>query len=149
MPTKIFNTSFENMLRVLLLLDCEKTPLSADRITYIDFICLYGKDYDVLEQNINGDNRFGLAEFTNKTLVIKEAISKAVRNNYIKVCVTPKGLAYEINERGRAIVEDIKSLQFSKKYSSGAQLLLTKFKKEDDTSLLSIIQNKALELEVN
>ena len=149
MKTKIFNTPFENMLRVLLLLSSSKNHLSADRIIYIDFICLYGKDYGVLDYNVNGDNRFGIAEFANKTAVVKEAINQAVKNNYIHVCVTSTGLAYEINDRGRAIFEKIKDLNYSKSYIRGISVLLNKYKKTSDASLLSLVQGKVTELEVD
>ncbi len=149
MQAKVFNTSFENMLRVLLLLKCASTPLSADRIIYIDFMCLYGKDYNLLNANLNGDNHFGLAEFTNKRLMVTEAINRAARNSYINICITPQGLSYEINERGMAILEGIKGLKFSDNYSNAASYLLLKFKEVDSTELLSIIQGKASELEVD
>ena len=149
MQVKVFNTPFENMLRVLLLLDCSVAPLSADRIVYIDFICLYGKDYNLLDRNLNGDNHFGLAEFTNKRLMVKEAISRAVRNSYIDVCITSKGLIYKINDRGKTVLEGIRALRFSNRYSKGVSFLLSNFKTTNSSELLSLIQSRTSELEVD
>ena len=45
----IFNTSFEVSLRILIILNTVQTRLSIDRITDLDFIAIYGKDFGVSE----------------------------------------------------------------------------------------------------
>ena len=66
MANKVFNTAFENMLRLLLLVDTLNGPANADRLAALDFICIYGKKCKVLDRNLHGDNAFGFAEFANK-----------------------------------------------------------------------------------
>ena len=107
MANKVFNTAFENMLRLLLLVDTLNGPANADRLAALDFICIYGKKCKVLDRNLHGDNAFGFAEFANKREKITEAIKLSVRNDFIKVERTDQGLMYSINDRGREIVRDI------------------------------------------
>jgi hypothetical protein len=38
----VFNTTFENMLRLLLLADTLNVPANVDRLAALDFICIYG-----------------------------------------------------------------------------------------------------------
>jgi len=85
MKNRVFNTVFENMLRVLLLFKVLEKPVNIDRITALDFICIYGKKCKVLDKNLHGDNEFGFAEFANKREKKTEAIKLSVRNDYIVV----------------------------------------------------------------
>ena len=48
MRSKVFNTTFENMLRLLLLADTLNAPANVDRLAALDFICIYGKKCKVL-----------------------------------------------------------------------------------------------------
>lgn len=64
MKNKVFNTTFENMLRILVLMSVLAEPVNSDRLTALDFICIYGKKCKVLDKNLHGDNEFGFAEFT-------------------------------------------------------------------------------------
>ena len=74
MRSKVFNTTFENMLRVLLLADTLNNSANVDRLAALDFICIYGKKCKVLDKNLHGDNEFGFAEFANKREKITEAV---------------------------------------------------------------------------
>lgn len=55
MRSEVFNTTFENMLRVLLLADTLNVPANVDRLAALDFICIYGKKCKVLDKNLHGD----------------------------------------------------------------------------------------------
>jgi len=66
MANKIFNTTFENMLRLLLFIDTLNAPTNADKLAALDFICIYGKKCKVLDRNLHGDNVFGFAGITQR-----------------------------------------------------------------------------------
>ena len=66
MRNRVFNTPFENMLRILLLSSTLKKPANVDRLAALDFICIFGKKCKVLDKNLHGDNEFGFSEFTTK-----------------------------------------------------------------------------------
>lgn len=144
MRSKVFNTSFENMLRLLLLLATLNKPANVDRLAALDFICIYGKKCKVLDKNLHGDNEFGFAEFTNKREKITEAIKLSVRNNFIKVEHTDKGFLYSINERGRQVVKGVQS-PYAKSYIVGANIVCRRFSNYEDEGILQYISDRATE----
>ncbi|WP_195839350.1 ABC-three component system middle component 2 [Mobiluncus porci] len=144
MRSKVFNTVFENMLRVLLLADTLDTPANVDRLAALDFICIYGKKCKVLDKNLHGDNEFGFAEFANKREKITEAIKLSVRNDFINVEHTEQGFLYSINDRGREIVQNIQS-SYARAYTVGAKIVCRKFSGFTDDGVLQYISDRATE----
>lgn len=144
MKNNVFNTAFENMLRVLLLMNVLPKPVNLDRLTLLDFICIYGKKCKVMDKNLHGDNEFGFAEFTNKREKITEAIKLSVKNNYVTVGKSEEGLVYSLNDRGKVIVTNIQS-PYSKAYTIGARLVCRKFANYTDEAVLKYISKLATE----
>ncbi len=144
MRSKVFNTVFENMLRVLLLADTLGAPANVDRLAALDFICIYGKKCKVLDKNLHGDNEFGFAEFANKREKITEAIKLSVRNDFINVEHTERGFLYSINDRGRDVVQNIQS-PYAKAYTVGAKIVCRKFSGFTDDGVLQYISDRATE----
>ena len=144
MRSKVFNTVFENMLRVLLLADTLNAPANVDRLAALDFICIYGKKCKVLDKNLHGDNEFGFAEFANKREKITEAIKLSVRNDFMKVEHTDQGFLYSINDRGREVVQNIQS-SYARAYTVGAKIVCRKFSGFTDDGVLQYISDRATE----
>lgn len=144
MRSKVFNTIFENMLRVLLLADTLDAPANVDRLAALDFICIYGKKCKVLDKNLHGDNEFGFAEFANKREKITEAIKLSVRNDFIKVEHTEQGFLYSINDKGREVVQNIQS-SYARAYTVGAKIVCRKFSGFTDDGVLQYISDRATE----
>jgi len=144
MRNKVFNTVFENMLRLLLLTDTLNAPANVDRLAALDFICIYGKKCKMLDKNLHGDNEFGFAEFANKRKKITEAIMLSVKNAFIKVEYTDKGFLYSINDRGRSVVQGLQS-PYARSYVVGAKIVCRKFSNFTDDSVLKYISDKATE----
>ena len=109
MRNSVFNTPFENMLRVLLLSNTLKKPANVDRLAALDFICIFGKKCKVLDKNLHGNNEFGFSEFTTKRERITEAIKIAVKNGFLNVEKSEDGFLYSISERGREVVRALES----------------------------------------
>lgn len=144
MRNKVFNTVFENMLRLLLLMDTLSVSANVDRLAALDFICIYGKKCKVLDKNLHGDNEFGFAEFANKREKITEAIKLSVRNDFLSVKHTDQGFLYSINDRGRSIVRGIQS-PYARSYVVGAKIVCRKFSNYTDDSVLQYISDRATE----
>ena len=133
MKNKVFNTTFENMLRILILMSVLAKPVNSD---------IYGKKCKVLDKNLHGDNEFGFAEFTNKREKITEAIKLSVKDDYVIVGKSAEGLVYSLNERGREIVTNIQS-SYSKAYVIGARIVCRKFANYTDEAVLKYISKLA------
>lgn len=144
MRSKVFNTTFENMLRLLLLADTLNVPANVDRLAALDFICIYGKKCKVLDKNLHGDNEFGFAEFTNKREKITEAVKLSVRNDFISVQHTDQGFLYSINDRGRQVVQGVQS-PYARSYVVGAKIICRRFSNYTDEGVLQYISDRATE----
>lgn len=142
MRNNVFNTTFENMLRILLLLDVLHKPVNIDRISALDFICIYGKKCEVLDKNLHGDNLFGFAEFAFKREKIRDAIRLSVRNNFVSVNNTHDGFLYELNKRGKAVVNELES-PYARDYKIGAKIVCRRFARYSDEKILKYISDKA------
>lgn len=140
MRNKIFNTPFENMLRILLLSATMKKPANVDRLVALDFICIFGKKCKVLDKNLHGDNEFGFSEFTTKRERISEAIKIAVRNDFMKVENSDIGFAYSINDRGKEIVKGLQS-PYARLYVIGAKIVCNRFSTYADEEILKYISD--------
>lgn len=142
MQSDIFDTPFENMLRVLLLLSEAPNRPNVDKIAAIDFISIYGKSFGMLDNDLHGVNRFNFAEFTHKRGMISKAIDLAVANDLIDIRRTPDGLVFAINDRGRELLDGITS-SYATSYLSGLKEIIYKLWKREDIELLEFINRKA------
>lgn len=104
---EIFNTPFEVSLRILIIMKVIHTRLSVDRITAMDFISTYGKDFGVSEQNLHGNNNFRFSEYASKRKIITEAIKNLVLRGYINPHCNKSGFNYSISNSGIAFCESL------------------------------------------
>lgn len=140
MRNKIFNTPFENMLRILLLTETVNKPMNIDRMAALDFICIFGKKCRVLDKNLHGDNEFGFSEFTTKRERITEAAKLAVKNNFLMVENTKDGFAYSINARGKQVNKGLQS-PYARAYVIGAKIVNSRFSAYSDKEILEYISD--------
>ena len=103
----IFNTSFEVSLRILIILNTVQTRLSIGRITALDFIATYGKDFGVSEYNLHGDNDYRFSEYTSKREIASQAIKRLVLRGYITPHYNKSGFNYSISKKGVAFFESL------------------------------------------
>ena len=144
MRNSVFNTPFENMLRVLLLSNTLKKPANVDRLAALDFICIFGKKCKVLEKNLHGNNEFGFSEFTTKRERITEAIKIAVKNDFLNVEKSEDGFLYSISERGRKVVRALES-PYARDYTVGAKIVCNRFSSFSDEGILKYISDLSTE----
>lgn len=115
---KIFNSSVELSLRILLVLN-NFSNLNLDKISIIDFKATYGKYFGNSEFNLHGDNEFGLQEYALR----RQKISKSVKESVLRGIITyhevsDKGFLYSISPDGKSVVRDFpKEDLYFKEYS--------------------------------
>lgn len=144
MRNSVFNTPFENMLRILLLSNTLKNPVNVDRLAALDFICIFGKKCKVLDKNLHGDNEFGFSEFTTKRERITEAITIAVKNKYFEVEKSEDGFLYSISERGKTVAQALES-PYAHDYIVGAKIVCNRFSSYTDEGILKYISDLSTE----
>lgn len=106
----VFNTSFEVSLRILIILNTVQTRLSIDRITALDFIAVYGKDFGVSEYNLHGDNDYKFSEYTSKREIVSHAIKELVLRGYTIPHCNKSGFNYCISKDGVAFCESLNDI---------------------------------------
>lgn len=106
---KIFNSRFENSLRLLLLLDYLSEPMLLERLYIIDFMVVYGKDFGVSEENLNGDNDFKYSEFQSRKGICKSALKELVLNGLVLPTSSKEGILYQITDAGRTFAKELVS----------------------------------------
>jgi len=98
----IFNTPFETALRILLLLETEaRDNFTINMIAALDFAALYGKSFEVSEENLHGDNLFKFSEFATRKELANEGIKLLVRKGFVNAGMTQSGFVYRITDEGR------------------------------------------------
>ena len=106
---KIFNSRFENSLRMVLLLSVYSTPEDIDRLYITDFITVYGKEFGISEENLNGDNDFKYSEFQTRKTACRNALRELVLNGLVIPIKDEKCIFYQITQAGRDFAEDLNS----------------------------------------
>ena len=106
---KVFDSIFENSLRILLLLNEFETEQNIDTIYVTDFISLYGKDFGISQKNLNGDNNYKFSEFASKRQLIQETLKYLVFKELVLVVSDDLGIKYKINEESKTYCETLDS----------------------------------------
>jgi len=131
MKNDIYNSIFENMLHVVLLLSASKIRLNEDRIATYDFMCIYGEKCGIAKYNLNGNSSLNFSEFTQKRIRIKEAIKFAVINDYIQVITQKDGFSYLLSNKGNMLAEKLNS-SYASDYIYNANKIFDKYNKYTD-----------------
>lgn len=99
---RLFDTVFETTLRLVVLLDELDADASADYISAIDFIALYGKPFSLSEESLNGDNPFMFCELASRRVLVQTALKECVCKGYALPTATEEGFLYRSTSEGSA-----------------------------------------------
>lgn len=133
----IFNSTFENSLRVILLLSNCTMEIRQERIVYLDFITCYSHDFGFSE-NINGNNSSKKAEITLRRAKIKKALHELVVEGFVKPIDKDEGHFFEITIVGKQFSEQLSS-NYAIKYRKISKSVITQFSDKTDKDLLDLI----------
>ncbi len=141
--TEIFNTPFEVSLRILIALNVSDARLSVDRISALDFITIYGKDFGVSEYNLHGDNDYRFSEYASKREIISQAVKNLVLMRYILPHCNKSGFTYSISKSGISFCESLNN-EYAEKYSAIAKNTHTVFSSYSDRKIIYTINKYAI-----
>ena len=120
MMNKLFNSVFENSLRILLLLaefDCGQ---SLDKIYATDFMVSYGATFGVSESDLNGDNQYKFSEFASRREIVRQALKQLVLDGLVRPDNSTVGILYSITDAGREY-SNILGIEYAEEYRSTAK----------------------------
>ena len=141
---KLFNTSFEVSLRILLILSAVKPrSITIDRIAAYDLMAVYGRDFGIAEQNLHGENQFSFSELPAKREQLNGALRSLVLDGFISVAPSPGGFLFGLNERGRDFARSMQS-EYAETYVETVKKTHRMLGKTSDASLLSKVTNQAM-----
>ena len=102
---KLFNSTFENSLRLLILLDEYDMPQTLDMLYVVDFMTVYSATFGITDQNLNGDNEYKFSVFASHREGVKEALKELVLDGTAQAVSYKEGLSYIITPEGEDFCE--------------------------------------------
>ena len=138
MPEKLFNTTFENALRLLILLDVYDYPQTLDMLYAVDFMATYGKTFNITEDNLNGDNQYKFSEFASRREAVKIALKALVLDGLVQALNLNDGIAYTVSSDGEDYCNSLES-DYATEYRRNAQLVIKSVAGKTERELISKI----------
>ena len=135
---KIFNSVFENSVRLVILLDALGTPEDLDMVYAADFIVSYGRVFGLTHADLNGDNPYMFSEFAARRKFVKSALRELVLYGLVKPLNGDAGVQYQITELGSAFSRSLSS-DYAQEYRSVAHKVAVHIEGETSSSVISEI----------
>lgn len=139
----LFNSVFENALRVLHILVIIEKKLTLERIVSIDFISIYGKDFGVSKINLHGNNSYNFSEFSLKREQIKKALKLLVLEGYVTPKYLKKGFFYMITKKGKNYCNRFNN-NYSETLSTTIKNIGMKYENLSDRRLTNLVNEMAI-----
>ena len=143
--SEIFNSSLEISLRMLIILNTVQSRLSVDRIAALDFISIYGKDFDVSEYNLHGDNDYRFSEYTSKREIVSQALKELVLRGYIIPHCNKSGFNYSISRSGTMFCESLND-KYAEDFTNIVKKTNSLFREYSDRKLIRSINEYAINM---
>lgn len=144
MMKKVFNTAFENSLRIIILLDIFNMPQSLEKLYMVDFIVQYSKKFGIAEKELNGENLLCFSEFFSKRQLIKDAVRMLVMKGMVYPLRIDKGIGYIITTVGEDYCNTLES-KYAREYRHIAEIVIEKLENVDERALMKHICNLSIE----
>ena len=135
---KVFNSTFENSLRMILLLSEFNSSELLDRLYTTDFLTVYGRDFGLAPINLNGDNDFEYSELQSRKVVCKNALRELVLNGLVIPIKDQTGIRYQINDEGKEYADSLQS-EYAMAYRENAEAAIKYVEKYSDRQIISMI----------
>jgi hypothetical protein len=136
---KIFNTTFETGLRILLLLSVsEDEQMTLDRIADYDFITIYSKYFGLSKIAMHGENEFGLSEFAARRGAMQSTLKSMVLDGLVSVKRRQNGFQYSISSVGKTVVNKMES-EYADDYKKLALKTVEHFKGQSEQKIMRTI----------
>ena len=138
MMNKLFNTAFENSLRLMILLDVFETPQTLDMIYVTDFMATYGATFGVAETDLNGDNQYKFSEFASRREIVKRSLKELVLAELVIALNMESGITYTISPEGEDHCAKLDS-DYAKEYRESAVRVVKLVSEKSERALISRI----------
>ena len=136
---KIFNSTFEVSLRLLLLLSTtDGKDMTLDRIAAFDFISIYSRDFGLSDVSLHGDNEFGLSEYASRRSISQKALQELVLDGAVTATSKSNGYCYSITPAGKNVAGKMIS-QYATEYKKLVKITENRFRGFSDIEVIELI----------
>ncbi len=139
---RIFNSEFENELRLILLIDTFPKPQNADMIYAADFMVTYGHTFGIADQNLNGENMYKFSEFISRRALVHKVLKELTFNGYAKPISTTSGIVYQLTAEGEQLSRSLDS-DYAKEYRTTAVNVIKYIGRKSERTLIAGINKMA------
>ena len=139
---KIFNSEFENELRLILLIDTFPKPQNADMIYAADFMVTYGQVFGIANHNLNGENLYKFSEFISRRSLVQKVLKELTFNGYTKPLSTSAGIVYQLTTEGERLSRSLDS-DYAKEYRTTAFSVIKYIGRKSERTLIAEINKMA------
>lgn len=139
---RIFNSEFENELRLILLIDTFPKPQNADMIYAADFMVTYGQVFGIANQNLNGENSYKFSEFISRRSLVQKVLKELTFNGYTKPLSTSAGIVYQLTTEGERLSRSLDS-DYAKEYRTTAFSVIKYIGRKSERTLIAEINKMA------
>lgn len=140
MTDKLFNSDFENSLRLLILLDEFVMPKSLDMLYAADFMSAYGAVFHLSQSNLNGENPYMFSEFASRRGVVRAALKELVLDGFVVPVKLDKGFAYTISSEGEEYCQSLES-EYAIEYRQVAARAVDFIGNKSERTVISMINS--------
>lgn len=144
MTNKLFNSEFENSLRILLLLTEFNCGQSLDKIYALDFMVSYGATFGVSKTDLNGDNQYKFSEFASRREIVRLALKQLVLDGLVLPVNSVDGILYEITDAGHKYSDTLES-EYAEEYRSTARKIIEILSNEPERAIIDRINKMSAE----
>lgn len=144
MTNKLFNSAFENSLRILLLLDAFNDSQMFDKIYAADFMVSYGATFGVSDSDLNGDNQYKFSEFASRREIVRLSLKQLVLDGLVHPDNSADGILYTITDEGRKYSHSLES-DYAEEYSSTARKIVEIVAGETERNIIDKINKMSAE----
>lgn len=135
---RLFNSTFENSLRLFILLNEFDMPQTLDMPYAVDFMTLYSQTFGLSEQNLNGDNDYKFSEFASQRELVRDALKELVLNGTAEAVSYKDGLSYIITPEGEEYCELLDS-DYANEYRENARNVIKVVSGKNERTLIASI----------
>ncbi|MEG0857814.1 MAG: hypothetical protein RSG52_15215 [Terrisporobacter sp.] len=142
--SKVFNTTFETSLRVLLNLYTTKNKgKTIDTIAAYDFITIYSSNFTMSDINLHGDNELSFSEFATKRYLVGKSIKSLVLDNLVSVSKGKNGFYFYITKNGIKLCENMNT-EYADSYVELCKLTYKYLQCKTEKEILDLIRKKSM-----
>lgn len=144
MTNKLYNSAFENSLRILLLLDEFGCSQNLEMIYATDFMVTYGATFGVSEFDLNGENQYKFSEFASRREIVRLALKQLVLDGLVYPLNTGAGIQYAITKLGHDFSLTLDS-EYAKEYRLTASRIVTFVVGKSERAIVGMINKLSAE----